>query len=69
MGIYMFESYGEMVTINDICEILNICSNSAYQLLRTNQIKAFRIGRIWKIPRVSVEEFVLSMHSSNKGVH
>ena len=50
----MFESYGDMITISDLCEILAIGTNSAYQLLRTNQIKAFRIGRVWKIPRISV---------------
>ena len=38
--------------------MLTIGKNTAYHLLKTNQIKAFKIGRIWKIPRESVAEYV-----------
>ena len=65
----MFEYYGDMITISDLCEILAIGTNSAYQLLRTNQIKAFRIGRVWKIPRISVEEYILDTCNKSRRVH
>lgn len=55
----MFQSsYDEMITLDDLCEMLSIGKNTAYQLLQTGQIRAFKIGRIWKIPRDSVSEFV-----------
>lgn len=57
----MFQnSYNDMISIDDLCEMLTIGKNTAYHLLKTNQIKAFKIGRIWKIPRDSVSEYVLS---------
>ena len=55
----MFEEiYGDMVSIDELCEMLTIGKNTDYHLLKTNQIKAFKIGRIWKIPRESVAEYV-----------
>ena len=54
------ENYSDMISIEDLCEMLSIGKNTAYHLLKTNQIKAFKIGRIWKIPRESVSKYVLS---------
>ena len=57
----MFDNnYNDMVSLEDLCEMLAIGKNTAYRLLKTNQIHAFKIGRIWKIPRESVEEYVYS---------
>lgn len=55
----MFNSYEDLITIDDLCEMLSIGKNTAYHLLNTNQIHAFKIGRIWKIPREAVSEYVL----------
>lgn len=55
----MFNEYGEMLTIDDLCEILLIGRNAAYRLLNAKKIKAFQIGKVWKIPRVSVENYIL----------
>lgn len=52
------DNYNEMISLEDLCEILTIGKSTAYHLLQTKQIKAFKIGRIWKIPRESVSEFV-----------
>lgn len=55
----MFENtYNDMISLEDLCEMLTIGKNTAYELLRTKQIKAFKIGRIWKIPRESVSEYI-----------
>lgn len=61
------DTYNDMITIDDLCDMLSIGKNTAYQLLNTNQIHAFRIGRIWKIPREAVSEYVL--RSSNLPRH
>lgn len=47
-----------LVTIEDLCEELMIGRNAAYSLLASNQIKGFRIGRIWKIPRESIRQYI-----------
>ncbi len=55
----MFEEYDELITIDDLCNILYIGRNTAYRLLKSNTLQAFKIGHIWKIPRKSVEEYIL----------
>ncbi|WP_125141631.1 helix-turn-helix domain-containing protein [Clostridium transplantifaecale] len=56
----MFTDYGEIVTIETLCEMLEIGKNTAYSLLNNKKIKAFKIGRDWKIPRKAVEEYILN---------
>lgn len=55
----MFEEYEDLVGIEELCSMLSIGKTMAYELLRNKQIKAFRIGRSWKIPKKSVEEYIL----------
>lgn len=40
----------DLITIEELCDILLIGRNAAYQLLSSGKIKCFRINRIWKIP-------------------
>ncbi len=54
----MFEHYDDLVSIEILCELLGIGKNAAYELLHSKQIKAFRIGRVWKIPKKSIEEYI-----------
>ena len=54
----MFESYNEMVTIEELCTMLRIGKNKAYNLLRTGKIRAFRDDRLWMIPKSSVIEYI-----------
>lgn len=60
------DTYNDMISIDDLCEMLTIGKNTAYNLLNTNQIKAFKIGRIWKIPRNSVAEFITAQTTKQK---
>lgn len=48
----------ELITIDELCDILAIGKNTAYRLLKEKEIPAFRIGRIWKIPRKSIEIYI-----------
>lgn len=54
----MFNEYCDIVTVEELCEMLRIGRNKAYELLRTGQIKAFQSGRLWIIPKEAVVEFV-----------
>ena len=55
----MLEQYNEILTIDELCEILMIGKNFAYRFLTEKKIKAFRIGKKWKIPKTSVKDFIL----------
>ena len=50
--------YEELITIEELCNILTIGKNTAYRLLKEQEISAFRIGRIWKIPRKAVSDYI-----------
>ena len=61
----MFNEYSDVITIDELCEMLRIGRNKAYELLRSGKIKAFRCGRLWIISKDAVVEFVLGNRSSS----
>lgn len=50
----------ELLTFEDLCETLMIGRSTAYKLLHSGELRAFRIGRIWKIPKIGVIEYLQS---------
>lgn len=54
----MLEEYSLILTPEEVSEVLRIGMNRTYSLLRTGKIKAFREGRTWKIPKVSLMEYI-----------
>lgn len=50
----------ELLTFEELCETLMIGRSTAYKLLHSGELKAFRIGRIWKIPKSGVLEYLQS---------
>ena len=47
-----------LIPVEEVCEALMIGKNAAYRLLAEGKIKGFRVGRIWKIPRVSLNIYI-----------
>lgn len=54
----LFEEFTDILTPAEAMEALNIGKNMIYTLLSTGQLKAFRVGRTWRIPKCSVEEYI-----------
>lgn len=54
----MLEGYDEILTPEEVCEILKIGVNACYNYLKSGEIKAFRNGRIWRIPKTEVIAFL-----------
>lgn len=50
--------YPDVITIDDLCEILHIGKIKAYELLKKQIIKNRRIGKKFIIPRQSVQDFI-----------
>ena len=48
----------EILTVEQLQELLYIGKNTAYELLNSGKLKGFRIGRVWKIPVKAVEEYI-----------
>lgn len=55
----MFNEYSDLINVDELCEILSIGKNAAYDLLNSGELKAFKTGRVWKIPKLSVEQYIL----------
>ena len=47
-----------VLMIDDLMAVLNIGRNSAYELVRSGQIRSFRIGTQIRIPRQAVVDFL-----------
>ena len=56
--IYLLEEYKDVINIKDLCEILNIGENTAYKLLKNNDIPNRRLGKKYIIPKFGVIEYL-----------
>lgn len=54
----MFEQYPDILTVEEVCEALRMGYNAVYEILNSGKLKAFKNGRVWRIPRESLKEFV-----------
>ncbi|MDE5860646.1 MAG: helix-turn-helix domain-containing protein [Ruminococcus sp.] len=48
----------EIMKFEEVMEYLNIGKSTLYNLLRNGEIRSFKIGKVWKIPKSSVEEYI-----------
>ncbi len=54
----MLEEYADILTVDEAGEALRIGSNAMYELLNSGQLKGFRNGRVWRIPKAAVQEYI-----------
>lgn len=54
----MLESYDDILTVEEACEALRVGKNALYALLQNKELKGYRNGRVWRIPKQSVVEFI-----------
>ena len=48
----------EILTPEDVMDYLYIGRNAVYKLLKSGELKAFRVGRNWKIPKKALDEYI-----------
>ncbi len=56
----MLEEYNEILTIQDLMEILGVGKNAAYELLKSGEIRAFRLKGRWKISKIALIDYIKS---------
>ena len=54
----IFDSYPDVVTVAQLQEMLSIGRNTAYDLLNANKIRSIRIGKVHRIPKVNVINYL-----------
>ena len=57
----MFSEYPDIVTIEDIQEMLGISRHFAYKLITDGYIHGRKIGSGYKIPKINVINYTLSL--------
>ena len=54
----MFPEYPDIVTVRQLREMLGMWGQLAYDLIADGEVQAIKIGNSFKIPKVSVINFV-----------
>lgn len=55
----MFKDYPDVVTIEQMCEMLGgISTKTGYRLLKDGTIKSFVVGKRYRIPKLYILEYL-----------
>ena len=54
----MFNNDYDVLTAYEVMDYLCIGETTLYRLLRSGELGAFRIGKIWKIPRKELDKYI-----------
>lgn len=58
LASYNEEQESALMTVTELAEYLGIGKNRAYDLLRSESIKGFRIGCTWKVSKAAVLQYI-----------
>ena len=61
----MFERYDDVVTVEQLAEMLKIGRNNAYELIRSSQVFSIRVGRQIRIPKEAVIQYIRAKGDPN----
>ena len=51
-------NYPDLLTVKDIQDVLQIGRSTAYKLLQSGELRALRIGSIYRIPKTYLNDFI-----------
>lgn len=54
----MFEQYPDILTVEEVCEALRMGYNAVYDLLNKGKLKAYKNGRVWRITKQALIQYV-----------
>ena len=54
-----------LITVEDACAALDCGKTTLYALLRSGQLKGFRIAKKWKLPSHSIQDFIDEQTKNN----
>ena len=61
------ESGQEVLTIKEVCDLLQVHPSTIYKLVRAGGIPAFRIGSDWRFRKDEIERWVAEKSMDNVG--
>ena len=54
----MFQEYQNVLRVEEVAEMLVMGRNGVYELLLDEKLKGFRNGRVWRVPKQAVIEYI-----------
>ena len=61
----MFNEYGDVLTVKEVCTILRISRNMAYELVREGKIRCVKVGNRYRIPKTEIVRFLERCYTIN----
>lgn len=61
----MFEQYPDILTVEEACEALRVGYNAIYALLNSGQLRGYKNGRVWRIPKASLQKYISESIKNN----
>lgn len=62
----MLNEYSDVLSVQELAKILHISKHSAYKLVSEDIIHSHRIGKIYRIPKCCVIDYLRSAQHSKK---
>jgi len=59
-GDIVLKKYGDVLSVEELCEVLKLGKNTVYRLLKEKEIKSFVIAGKYRIPKKCVHEFIFN---------
>ena len=56
----VLENFEDILTPSEAAEALRGGMNRIYQILENGELKGFRNGRVWRVPKQAVIEYILT---------
>lgn len=60
--------YDDVLTVKELMDFLAVGKNTAYTLLKNGNIKSFKIGRCYKIPKTNVLAYISTKRLSKSSI-
>lgn len=61
----MFDLFDDILNIEDVAEALKIGTTQVYKIVRSGQLKGYKEGKDWKIPKSCLIEYIQQRVSSS----
>ena len=66
-GNYVMTELPDFMTLQQVMEYLQISDATARRMLKDGRLRGTKIGALWRIPRESVEELILTGYTAQEG--
>lgn len=63
IGTEMFQGYPDVLNLEEMSELLQISTKTGRRLLNSGEIRSFRIGRSFRIPKQHLISFIMGTPS------